>query len=141
MLLCADREVTFLAARKIGTDRKTQNGLQDGWLMAAGFQNTLQRLTYGDRLCLNLCAVVPHLPPHSLDVTCMMNFPGLPYFCHSFTSVYYCQCNPRNEKKNEVGLGTRLIVLSYVTLFGCSKLCQHNLPKTRWKSPLTTWFC
>ena len=47
-LLCADREVTFLAARKIGTDRKTQNGLQDGLEMTAGFQNILQHLTiYG----------------------------------------------------------------------------------------------
>ena len=46
--LCADREVTFLAARKIGTDRKTQNGLQGGLEMTAGFQNILQHLTiYG----------------------------------------------------------------------------------------------
>ena len=47
-LLRAGREVTFLAARKIGTDRKTQNGLQDGLEMTAGFQNILQHLTiYG----------------------------------------------------------------------------------------------
>ena len=102
-LLCADREVTFLAARKIGTDRKTQNGLQDGLEMTAGFQNIRQHLTYIWRLTV-FKLVCSCAPPPSTFTQCHLHdefSQAFPIFCHSFTSVYYCQHNPRNEKKNK----------------------------------------
>ena len=68
-LLCADREVTFLAARKIGT---YGNGLQDGLEMTAGFQNILQHLTYIWRLTV-FKLVCSCAPPPSTSTRCHLH--------------------------------------------------------------------
>ena len=64
----------------------------------------------------------------------LASFPGLPrFFCSSISvSVHYCQRKPKN-RKNGVGLGTRLVLALFPGLpcFFCSSVSVDNNTRIR----------